>query len=220
MIIKYFQKLESTNLSAKEMIKDGQAEHGLVIAAHEQTGGRGREGKSFFSPAGGLYMSVVLDNKEADASALTALAAVCVCRAIEKFTQKAPVIKWVNDVFIDGLKVCGILTEAAGEKYILGIGVNFSFQDLPDDLKNIAGAIGSDIKKDEFMKYLVDSILDNRLSNKEIFDEYKRRLMGVGRMAEVFGITGIIEGIGDSGELILRVGNEQKAIYAGSLRFL
>lgn len=226
MNVKYFQKLESTNLTARELIKKGEAEHGLVIAADEQTAGRGREGKSFFSPKGGLYMSIVLQhennrqNNINKTTIITALAGICVCQAIEKFSQKKPMIKWVNDIFIDGLKVCGILTEGVCDKYILGIGVNFSTQYFNEELTKLACGIGENADKNGFMKFLVSRILENSMSDAEILNEYRSRLIGIGKTVEVGEIRGVMEGINDEGALVLKVDDKQKIVYAGSLRFL
>ena len=139
LTIKVYKTIGSTNQVAKKMAIDGEAQ-GTVIISEEQTQGRGRMGRSFFSPAkSGIYMSLILrPNVYAhEAVLVTTAASVGVCRAIEKVTDKNPQIKWVNDIFLDDKKICGILTEAVTnfetglvECVIIGIGLNFR---LPEE---------------------------------------------------------------------------------------
>ena len=139
----------STNTELIEMAKNG-AKEGTVLIASEQTAGKGRTGKSFYSPEGsGVYLSILLrpDFKPEDALFLTTIAAVATAKAIESVSDKEAKIKWVNDVYLDNKKVCGILTESAlssdMEKLdyaVVGIGINLCPPEggFPDDIKNIA----------------------------------------------------------------------------------
>ena len=144
--------LVSTNNTARENAACGASEG--VVFALTQTGGKGRKGRSFFSPQGsGIYMSLLLRPHHFSAekaASLTTMAAVAVCEAIESVCGKTAKIKWVNDVFVDGKKACGILTEAAMgietgtlDYAIVGIGINVTppREGFPDELKSIAGAI-------------------------------------------------------------------------------
>ena len=140
----------STNLVLKE--KAASLPELRTVIAGSQTAGRGRLGRSFHSPEGtGLYMSVLLRPQlpAEGATLITTAAAVAVCRAIEELGGGVPSIKWVNDVFVDGKKVCGILTEAsfdmesgAIEHAILGVGINVAEPagGFPEELRDIAGA--------------------------------------------------------------------------------
>ena len=111
---KYFEELDSTNRYLKELAaKD--ARPGTVIIANRQSAGRGRLGRKFFSPGEkGIYMSILLrpDIPLERAVLITSMAAVAVARAIERVSGIEAKIKWVNDIFLKGKKVCGILTEA------------------------------------------------------------------------------------------------------------
>ena len=110
----YYATVDSTNTEAKRLLNAGYRGNFLVVA-DEQTAGRGRQGKQFYSPRGtGIYMTVVVHHgrRLQDAVSVTTAAGVAVCRAIEELTDKHPQIKWVNDVYIDDKKICGILTEA------------------------------------------------------------------------------------------------------------
>ncbi len=143
--IHIYDKLDSTNNMAKE-IRDCTIPQ--IILADEQTAGRGRLGRSFHSPAGkGLYMSIVFKPDFGLERALltTATIALAACEAIFNVTGLNPKIKWVNDLYLNGKKISGILTEAESgletgnmEKIIVGIGINCFEGSFPEDLKDTA----------------------------------------------------------------------------------
>lgn len=197
--IQIYKSLESTNKTAKEMAVAG-AEHGTVIISDCQTMGRGRYSRDFFSPSGGgLYMSIVLRPEALhfeNPTSVTAFAAVTVCEAIESISKKEPKIKWVNDIFIDGKKVCGILTEAVTDFesggldwVVLGIGINVSIrtEDFPSDLQSLATSIYPDEKmpgvRNKLSAEIINRILEFEAlpSETEIFEKYKKRLMMLGK---------------------------------------
>ena len=201
--IQVHKSLESTNKTAKEMAVAG-AEHGTIIIADCQTMGRGRYSRNFFSPSGGgLYMSMVLRPEAMhfkNPTSVTAFAAVSVCEAIESISTKVPRIKWVNDIFIDGKKVCGILTEAVTDFesggldwVVLGIGINVHTrtEDFPCDLQSIATSIYPDEKMSGVRNRLSAEIINRILgfetlpSETEIFEKYKKRLMVLGKKITV-----------------------------------
>ena len=146
------QQVDSTNLRAKALAVQGEKE-GAVVVAEAQTAGRGRLGRSFYSPAqDGFYLSILLRPAipATQALCLTTAAAVAVCQALEQACGLSPRIKWVNDVLVEGKKVCGILTEAQvnlenGELdwAVVGIGVNVEPPKggYPPELADIAGAL-------------------------------------------------------------------------------
>ncbi|MGM9520963.1 MAG: biotin--[acetyl-CoA-carboxylase] ligase [Oscillospiraceae bacterium] len=143
--------VDSTNTWLKARA-EGLSEWYAVIAG-TQNAGRGRLGRSFFSPPGtGLYISVLLRPRlpASEASLITTAAAVAVCRAVEECSGVKAGIKWVNDVLIGGKKICGILTEASfdiesgGMSYaVLGVGINVYEPDggFPEEIRDIAGAV-------------------------------------------------------------------------------
>ena len=146
-----FDTLRSTNDTARELARQGAPEGTVVIAA-SQTGGRGRMGRSFFSPDGtGLYMSILLRPKlpAEDSLLITTAAAVAAAEALEEISGRSMGIKWVNDIYCGGKKVCGILTEGGygtdgSLAYaILGIGVNLFAPEggFPSELAQIADAV-------------------------------------------------------------------------------
>ena len=146
------EKTGSTNSDLKGMADEGAPE-GQVIIANEQTEGRGRRGRSFLSLKDkGIYFSYLLrpDCRPEDVISITAWTAVAIARAVKKVCGIRPDIKWVNDLQIDGRKICGILSEmwmeseSAHIKYIIvgiGINVNQSPEDFPEDLRETAGSI-------------------------------------------------------------------------------
>ena len=128
-----YDTVASTNKTAKEMaLNDGV--HGTVVIANEQTDGKGRKNRSFYSPGdSGLYLSILLEANEEIAKPAVCMTAACVavCRAVEKIYGVRTEIKWINDLYLDGKKVCGILTDGMinfetgrMEYVILGIGIN------------------------------------------------------------------------------------------------
>ena len=143
----------STNTLVREQAGRGAPE-GTVILANRQTQGRGRLGRDFFSPADtGLYLSLLLRPsgwEAARAARVTTMAAVAVCEAVEEVSGRPAMIKWVNDIFMGGRKVCGILTEASFsmesgllEYAVLGVGINVCppAGGFPPELADIAGAV-------------------------------------------------------------------------------
>ena len=145
-------KVDSTNKLLREMAYNG-APDGQIVIADEQTTGRGRMGRSFFSPKDkGIYFSYLLkpDMAPSDAVTLTAWTAVAILQAISRVTGFTPGIKWVNDLVSNGRKLCGILTEMSVESetgridnIIIGIGINVnnSEEDFSEDIKDIATSI-------------------------------------------------------------------------------
>jgi len=147
--IRVYDEVDSTNNEAKRLLSDGLCGPALVVASR-QSAGRGRRGRAFSSPEGGAYLTLVLPGgtAAADATFVTMAAAVAVARAIRSCSACEPRIKWVNDVFVDGRKVCGILTEGTTDletgtidNVIVGIGVNTTASDLPVELEDIATGI-------------------------------------------------------------------------------
>ncbi|MGE0073848.1 MAG: biotin--[acetyl-CoA-carboxylase] ligase [Sphaerochaetaceae bacterium] len=172
----FHESIGSTNGEAKRLALEG-APHGTVVVAGRQTEGRGRNGKSFFSPSdSGLYVSVLLRPELDTAMALrvTSGAAVAVCRAIERMCDRRAGIKWVNDILIDSLKVCGILTEGISgfetgriESLVVGIGVNHTVppEGFPQELQGIAGALFVDTAPPEASRNrLAASIVEELLA--------------------------------------------------------
>jgi len=165
--IECFKEIDSTNTYAKKVLSEagnlrnfdgslteaGKKYHRAVIVAECQTAGRGRLGRTFYSPSKtGIYLSVIYapEGGITNPAKMTAFSAVAVCRAIKKLYGIEPKIKWINDIFINGKKVSGILTEGFTnfetgqiESAIIGIGINIADNPevFPDEVKKVAGSI-------------------------------------------------------------------------------
>lgn len=151
--IKIYEEVGSTNQAAKEAAVSGQAGHGSFVLAQQQAAGRGRKGRSFFSPKdAGMYLSIILEPQGTlkESILLTTAAATAVYKAVKKVCKISLDIKWVNDLYAEGKKVCGILTEAITdfesgniEFAIVGIGLNLyqSEENFPEELRDVAGAL-------------------------------------------------------------------------------
>lgn len=179
----FFESLPSTNTYAKENISSLKLP--ALIIANGQTDGRGRRGNSFYSPANtGLYMTAIFP-APSNCGLLTPVAAVAVCKELEKLGIE-PKIKWVNDVFVDSFKVCGILTElfsSGQEKFIaLGIGINLTTEIFPKELTN-AGSVGINCDKTKLAREITNSILQycKNSNDLSVIEEYKKRLFILGK---------------------------------------
>lgn len=147
-----YDNVDSTNKLAKEMAIKG-AEHGTLVIAKSQDGGRGRRDHSFFSPEGGIYMSIILSPDKLSSlepDRITTQTGNAVCSAIDKLCRVRPRIKPINDLFIEDKKICGILTESLQEFdsgdllwIVVGIGINFDsdISKFPEELRGKVGAL-------------------------------------------------------------------------------
>lgn len=178
----YYPSVDSTNNCCKRMIADGK-QGAFLVTADRQTQGRGRQGKSFYSPAlTGVYFSLVIRPHSSLKNAVTATtaAAVAVCRAVERMTDKKPKIKWVNDVYLDGKKICGILTEAITnfeegtvESVIIGIGINIRTENFPDDVED-AGCLGAGISRSRLIAEVTNELINIAVGDYGSFIDYYR----------------------------------------------
>lgn len=185
----YYPSVDSTNTQAKRLINEGK-NGTMLITAEQQTAGRGRQGKSFYSPPGtGIYMSLVIhpDISLQNAVTATTAASVAVCRAVEKLTEAKPRIKWVNDVYIGDHKICGILTEAVTDfetgtvsSVIVGIGMNITTVKFPEDVEN-AGALGEKVGRSALIAAIADELIEIAFGEySDFIDYYRSRSMIIG----------------------------------------
>ena len=217
-----FEQVDSTNTLARQMITSGEASAPALFIANSQTSGRGRMGRSFFSPSDtGLYMSLALDITAFDISSVTRMtsaAAVAVCRAIKEILDKDPQIKWVNDLFLDGKKVCGILAESffsADRRYaVIGIGINISTESFPCEIEQIAGSLGSDSAvRRELTITTVRNLFDilSAVQNGDVsyMNEYRAHSCVLGKTVDFTscGITktGVATVVDDDGALTVKL---------------
>ncbi len=214
-------RIDSTNAELLRRLSAGQT-HPMVLVAEEQTAGRGRLSRRFESPRGcGVYVSVLLDLpfSAEDALLVTPLAALCVCEAAEELGVADCAIKWVNDVYLHGKKVCGILTQSAVQNgrrfYVLGIGANVTVPEggFANEIAHTAGALFSQTAP-HLREKLVAAVLRRlwaylpKLQTKKFLKEYRRRLFLIGKQVrvtrgdEVFFAT--VTGLDDNCRLTVR----------------
>lgn len=156
---RYYETIDSTNNEAKRLVADEYPVRPLLILAGTQTAGRGRQGRSFYSPEGtGIYMTLVIPTNCPITSqvTMTTRTAVAVALSIEECFGLKPSIKWVNDIYLNERKCCGILCEAVNDYVsgtlraaIVGVGINIFTSDWPDELRGIAGSLLSDTEASE-----------------------------------------------------------------------
>ncbi|MCR5704057.1 MAG: biotin--[acetyl-CoA-carboxylase] ligase [Eubacterium sp.] len=198
LTIEVYETITSTNTVLKEKAGEG-AEHGTVLVAKEQTSGRGRMGKEFYSPSQtGIYLSILLRPQfpASQSLFLTTAAAVATARAIEDISSQKAQIKWVNDIYIGSKKVCGILTEAAFnietnqlDYAIVGIGVNLlKPSHFPSSIQDIATAVFDVPPEDpNYQSIFVANLLNyfmeyyEHFESKEYLQEYIDRSMLIGK---------------------------------------
>lgn len=199
LTVEVYKEVTSTNTLLKQHGHNG-APHGFVIVAESQTAGRGRMGRDFFSPdQTGAYFSVLLrpNLSPSDALLITTCAAVACARALERISEKDAQIKWVNDIYMDNRKVCGILTEASFAQgkidfAVLGIGINLYTppNGFPTDIKDKAGSLftahDSDLRAMIIAEVLNEFFsMYETIENRAFIEEYRNRSMLNGRKVNV-----------------------------------
>lgn len=237
--IRVLPETGSTNDDLKRLAADG-APAGTVVVTDKQTAGKGRLGRSFFSPESGVYLSLLLRPGDDAVKALgcTTAAAVAVCRAVERVCGRKAEIKWVNDVYVDGRKVCGILTEGSVsggrlEWAVVGIGTNLTppVGGFPEEIADRAGALfeTGHAPEDISERYAAELIrqlcgclsLDGTVS-ADVMEDYRRRSFIVGR--DIVAITHDGEkpcravSITDDAELIVEYPDgSRETLYSGEV---
>jgi len=236
----YRPSVDSTNRVAKALAYHG-ANDGTIVVAEEQTGGKGRLERKFFSPRGkGIWFSVILRPKilPKDASKCTLMAAVAVAQAMNRFNLK-PEIKWPNDIMFDGRKIVGILTEMTGEigriGYIVigvGINVNISRDEFPEEIRDVAASL-SEMTGEEMSRVpIFRAVLEKfdklyREVNDNGFDEilklWRKYNVTLGKKVRVISagngdsFEGIAVDLNEDGALVVETANGRQAVYAGDV---
>lgn len=219
MPIYVYDSIDSTNNEAKRHNHDG-LRYALYIS-NEQSAGRGRLGRSFYSPGDtGVYMSLVY---KVDMTAIenpmliTLKAAMAVCGAIEELTGFKLGVKWVNDIYLENRKICGILAEGITnpetgipDYVVVGIGINVNTIEFPDDLKNKATSIGVSCDRNRMVAAIINKLLPlyENMSDTSFMGEYRKKSIVIGKNVEFEHdnqiMHGIATGIADNGGLIVK----------------
>jgi BirA family biotin operon repressor/biotin-[acetyl-CoA-carboxylase] ligase len=229
--------ITSTNERAKELAMQG-VEHGTVVFSERQSSGRGRMQRWWEAPAGGLWMSVILkpNLSLADASKITLCTGVAVADAITEVCKIKPGIKWPNDLLYEGQKIVGILAEVVGEwntvqTMVVGIGVNVNFG-RAELSKDLMAATLQDITGTRWDLNLLAAKILERLEEElllletqgfaSVRERWTQRAVGIGQEALILQgkqtLEGVIQGISLDGELIVKIGTENRIFAAGEVR--
>lgn len=219
-----FKETTSTQDMAKQYLSTHTISSPVIFLADHQTKGYGRRGRSFYSPAQtGLYLSIILPNPDHQlfqVGLLTTSISVVIARVLEQFyPEKKFQLKWVNDVYLDQHKVAGIITEAVldlesstAAHFILGVGINLSTQDFPEDLGQIAQAIDPTIKVDrnQLAAALIQHITKTAVNYTapDLLKEYRKRSLILDKKVTLqlgnTSVFGTAKQIKDDGGLVIQ----------------
>ena len=236
----FFLREADSTIEVAKQLADYGAEEGTVVTAEVQTAGRGRMGRSWVSPKGGLYLSVILKPKISPKKAvrLVFLFGLAVAEILHELYEMTVETKWPNDVLMNGKKICGILTEmnTTGEKVnyvIAGIGVNTNFAEkvFPEELRKAATSLENELGRKVELEKLFKTLLGKLESFYEIFlkggfgrilVEWKKYAGFLGCQVEVASGTekwvGIASDVGSDGALILRLKDGTvKRVFVGDV---
>ena len=220
----YFDATDSTNVQAKRLA-EAHAPHGTLVVSDRQDGGKGRRGRSWASPSGvGIWMSLILRPEIAPSSAsmLTLAAALAVREGIQEETGLSPLIKWPNDLVLNGKKICGILTEMSTElmeiQYVItGIGINVNQREFPPEIRDTATSLSLEAGRSFRRSSLIAAILKAFEKDYEAFlktgglslllEEYNACLVNRGKEVCILDPSGeyraVAEGIDENGSLLV-----------------
>lgn len=230
-----YKTIDSTNTQMKKLAINGGKNHSVIVS-EEQSAGRGRFGRSFYSPAQkGVYMSVLLKTGDSlqNATMITIKTAVAVRRAIAKLYDIEVAIKWVNDLYYRGKKVCGILSEAISdfesgmiEAIIIGIGINVSTDNFPLEIASIATSLGlQEANRNQFIAEILNqlfAIID--VDFKLVLNEYRmascvlHKQITFNQKGEQF--TGLVREINDLGNLVVSSNGAEMVLTAGEVSII
>ena len=241
-----YKSVDSTNQEVKRRALDG-AEEGLVVLSEEQTAGKGRKGRSFYSPAGtGIYMSALFHpapEKTKDVVLITTAASVAVCRAVRKVLQEEPQIKWVNDVYFRGKKICGILTEAISDfesgqidSVVVGIGINYREPEggFPEELRDLVGSVCTEkivVPRNDLAAAIINELYEiyDNLADRTFLEDYKKWSNVLGkqvRFSTMYRVSGdesewqygkAVDIDRDGGLVVLMENGEEQVLRTGEI---
>lgn len=236
--IYYFDSIDSTNTKAKELAEEGHPS-GTLVVADRQTAGKGRRGRSWESPTGiGIFMTLMLkpEINPNHASMLTLVAAMATTRAIRRVTGVPAMIKWPNDIVMNGKKVCGILTEMSAQfdyinHIVIGIGINVHNEDFPEEIAQTASSLylesGQHIHRASLIEAFLEEFEDVYAEYLKTEDmeglqkEYDAMLVNRGRQVRVLDpkepFEGKAMGITKKGELIVDTWESRKLVSSGEV---
>ena len=224
--VKFLEEIDSTNNEVRRVAEQGAPE-GTLVVAENQTAGKGRRGRRWDSPKGsGIWYSFLLRPEFAPehASMLTLLAAMAVQNSVKEVTGLDGLIKWPNDIVVNGKKVCGILTEMSTEEdairyVVVGIGINANTTDFPEEIRATATSLALELGHPVCRAAVINGVMcafeeyygryRETLDMSLLKDLYNQKLVNAEREVKVLApggdYTGISHGINDAGELIVEL---------------
>lgn len=235
----YFDTIDSTNTKAQELAEKGY-QSGTLVVADKQESGKGRRGRSWVSPSGtGIFMTLMIkpDINPNNASMLTLVAALAVAKAITSVTGEEALIKWPNDIVVNGKKVCGILTEMNAQfdyinHIVVGIGINVHNESFPEEISQMASSLMIEAGGKRFhraqiiaetMSYF-EQYYDTFLKTQDLsalVREYDKLLVNRNKSVRVLDpkepFDGKAMGITPKGELIVDTWESRKLVSSGEV---
>jgi len=223
-------EVSSTNAAALSLARDCQS--GAVILAETQTQGRGRLSRPWASPAGGIWMSIILKPEMPlnHVYQINMAVAVALCKTISSSPGLEAGIKWPNDLLIRGQKICGILMELSAQVdrldyAVVGLGINANNDPsgLPVEWRStsLAEEMGHEIDRCELICRILEEIevAYEKMGSKEIYEEWRRRSLTINQQVRITSAAGDLVGeavdLAEDGALILRSGDGLKRVLAG-----
>jgi len=211
--IHHIEQTPSTQQEARKLIADGDAKIGDIVLAGEQTAGRGRFGRSWISPKGGLYITVICSTDPL----ISLRAGLAVARALQSVGIEAG-LKWPNDVLVESLKIAGVLIEKDGDYSLMGIGLNLS--SAPLDTATCVARYVDKLDRSEWAQAIANTLFEMP-SGSVILDEYRNACLTLGRPVLIAGIgdeppvEGIAVDVDDRGGLIIQTRERRRTISSG-----
>lgn len=210
MEIDFLDEVTSTQDLVKERIKRGESMEAFAICAKRQTAGYGKQGRAFYSPARGLYLTVALPEKMVqDSQILTLAVGVKAAELLMDWSGNSRLrLKWVNDLYLDDHKIGGILTEKVLGYYVVGVGVNIGIELFPEELAEKAASLlpGADFDRD-FVVQMGQAVLAAAKADSQILADYRRLSYLTGKQVTLQlghgSMSGIVQDIDDQGCLLL-----------------
>lgn len=221
-----YDRTDSTNDRAREYLLKHDAER-TVFVANEQTAGRGRMGRRFYSPPDtGIYMTYAFrtELQDADSVCVTTAAAVAMLNALHCGAK----IKWVNDLYLNGRKICGILTESLpagthGQYLLVGIGINLNTVTFPDELRKTAGSIHGNLEREQTIAAICNELVQatEDVHSRKYLADYRRHLLGIGHTVHFIENgqphEAVLNGVDDLGRLLVTENGKIRTLCAGEI---
>ncbi|MFC2105233.1 biotin--[acetyl-CoA-carboxylase] ligase [Candidatus Bipolaricaulota bacterium] len=212
-IIHHIERTASTQLEARKLIAEGGAKTGDIVLSNEQTAGRGRFGRTWISPNGGLYATVILPVTPL----LSLKAGLAVVRVLRSASLDAG-LKWPNDVLVEDRKIAGVLVETDGERSLVGIGLNLT--SAPLDTATCVARYVDVHDRDEWARAIA-GVLFEMASGKFVLDEYRSACLTLGSPVRIDGFgenppgEGIAVDVDDNGRLVVQTGKGKRTVSSG-----